>query len=56
MGAEIDHAFTERTTFVVASDGKIVATYSSADDKIKPEDHISKSLATVTELKNAKAM
>lgn len=55
-GAEIDHAFTERTTFVVASDGKIVATYSSADDKVTPEDHVSKSLATVTELKNAKAM
>ena len=55
-GVEIDHAFTERTTFVIASDGKVAATYSSADDNIKPEDHITKSLATVTEIKNAKAM
>jgi peroxiredoxin len=55
-GVEIDHAFTERTTFVVASDGKIVATYSSADDNIKPDDHVTKSLATVTELKKPKAM
>jgi peroxiredoxin len=47
-GTEIDHAFTERTTFVIAPDGKIVATFSSADDKITPADHVTKSLATVT--------
>jgi peroxiredoxin Q/BCP len=56
-GVEIDHAFTERTTFVIAPDGKIVATLSSADDKISPADHASKSLAVVTEMKkNDKAM
>jgi thioredoxin-dependent peroxiredoxin len=55
-GAEIDHAFTERTTFVIAPDWKVVATLSSADDKISPEDHVTKSLAAVTEMKNAKAM
>jgi thioredoxin-dependent peroxiredoxin len=38
-GVEIDHAFTERTTFVISQDGKIVATLSSADDKIAPADH-----------------
>jgi peroxiredoxin len=55
-GVEIDHAFTERTTFVVSPEGKIVATLSSADDKISPADHVSKSLAVVTEMKNNKAM
>ena len=54
-GAEIGHAFTERTTFVIASDAKIVATFSSADDKITPEDHVTRSLAAVTDLKAAKA-
>jgi peroxiredoxin len=55
-GVEIDHAFTERTTFVISRGGKIVATLSSADDKIGPTDHVSKSLAVVTEMKNGKAM
>jgi peroxiredoxin Q/BCP len=55
-GGEIDHAFTERTTFVISRDGKIVATLSSADDKIGPADHVSKSLAVVTEMKSAKTM
>jgi peroxiredoxin len=55
-GVEIDHAFTERTTFVVSPEGKIVATLSSADDKISPADHVSKSLAVVTGMKNNKAM
>lgn len=49
-GNEIDHAFTERTTFVIAPDSKIVAVYSSADDKISPADHVTKSLETVKEL------
>src|SRR5690348_3016747 len=31
-GNEIDHAFTERTTFVVAQDGKISSVFSSNDD------------------------
>ena len=41
----IDHAFTERTTFVIAPGGKIAAVFSSADDKIAPSDHATKSLA-----------
>jgi peroxiredoxin len=53
-GVEIDHAFTERTTFVISPDGKIVATLSSADDKISPADHASKSLAVVTEIKKTR--
>jgi peroxiredoxin len=46
-GVEIDHDFTERTTFVVAPDGKVLATLSSAEDKISPAAHVEKSLAVV---------
>jgi peroxiredoxin len=49
-GEVIDHAFTERTTFVIAPDSKIVATFSSADDKIGPADHVEKSLAVAREM------
>jgi len=49
-GVELDHAFSERTTFVITSDHKIVATFSSADDGIKPQDHVEKSLAIVEQL------
>ena len=49
-GMEIDHAFTERTTFVVAPDSRIVAVFSSADDKISPADHVTKSLEALKEL------
>ena len=54
-GMEIDHAFTERTTFVIAPDSRIVAVYSSADDKISPADHVTKSLEAVKELAAGKA-
>jgi peroxiredoxin len=50
-GVEIDHAFTERTTFVIAPDSKVVATLSSADDKITPQDHVSKSLEALAAMK-----
>ena len=49
-GVELDHAFSERTTFVITSNHKIVATFSSADDGIKPQDHVEKSLAIVEKL------
>ena len=55
-GTEIDHAFTERTTFVIAPDSKIVAVFSSADDKISPADHVTKSLEAVRGLAAGKAM
>jgi peroxiredoxin Q/BCP len=48
-GQDIDHDFTERTTFVVGPDNKILATLSSADDKINPAQHVEKSLAVVQE-------
>jgi len=54
-GNEIDHAFTERTTFVIAPDSKIVAVLSSADDKITPADHVTKSLEAVKDLAANKA-
>jgi peroxiredoxin Q/BCP len=49
-GVEIDHEFTERTTFVVTPDGKVAATFSTSDDKISPADHVQKSLAAVQDL------
>src|SRR5712691_7264623 len=49
-GLEIDHAFTERTTFIVMPDGKIAAVFSTNDDKINPADHVAKSLAAVQQL------
>jgi peroxiredoxin Q/BCP len=54
QGVEIDHAFTERTTFVISKDDKIFATLSSADDKISPADHVDQSLAAVEQLTKGK--
>jgi peroxiredoxin len=53
-GEAINHDFTERTTFVVTPDHKVVAAFSSNDDKISPADHVTKSLATVQQLASAK--
>jgi peroxiredoxin len=54
-GVEIDHALTERTTFVITPDYKIAATLSSTDDKINPAEHVEKSLAIVKQLAMAKS-
>jgi peroxiredoxin Q/BCP len=40
----------ERTTFVITPNSKIVATFSSADDKIGPGEHAEKSLALVQQM------
>ena len=53
-GAPIDHAFTERTTFVIAPGGKIAAVFSSAQDKIAPSDHAAQSLAAAQKLAKPK--
>jgi peroxiredoxin len=37
----------ERTTFVITPNGKVVATFSSSDDGIKPAEHAEKSLSIV---------
>jgi peroxiredoxin len=54
-GVEIDHDFTERTTFIVTPDGKIAAVFSTADDKISPADHVQKSLAALQQLPGHKS-
>ena len=50
-GAEVTHALTERTTFVITPDNKVVATLSSNDDKVAPHEHAEKSLAIVQALR-----
>jgi peroxiredoxin len=45
---EIGHAFIERVTYVIGKDGKIIATLSSKDDKLSPDQHVDKSLALVS--------
>ncbi len=49
-GNEIGHAFIERTTFVIGTDHKVVATLSSATDKISPDQHVEKALEIVQKL------
>ena len=44
----------ERTTFVITPDLKIAAVFSSADDKIRPNEHVEKSLALLEELDTKK--
>ena len=48
---DINHAFIERVTYVVGKDGKILATLSSKDDKLSPDQHVDKSLAILTAAK-----
>ncbi len=49
-GVDIDHNFIERVTFVIGKDHKIVATLSSADDKLSPDQHVTKALEIVQKL------
>ncbi len=49
-GADIDHDFIERVTFVIGKDDKIVATLSSAEDKLSPDQHVTKALEIVQKL------
>jgi peroxiredoxin len=49
-GTEIGHAFIERVTFVVGQDHKVIATLSSADDKLSPDQHVEKALEIVQKL------
>jgi peroxiredoxin len=50
-GVDIDHAFTERTTFIVRPDGSIANVFSTNDDKVSPAQHVEKSLEAVQALK-----
>src|SRR6266700_5808588 len=49
-GDAIDHDFIERVTFVIGKDHKIIAAFSSKDDGLSPDQHVSKSLAIVQQL------
>lgn len=49
-GKEIDHDFTERTTFVVTQDGKIFATLG----ELAPNENVNKALETVQQLASKK--
>lgn len=46
-GVAINHVFIPRTTFVIARNGRIVATLSSEADHLRPDEHVTKSLAIV---------
>jgi thioredoxin-dependent peroxiredoxin len=46
-GAEVDHGFAERTTFVVTQDGKIAATIGG----LTPTENVMKALEAVQQLK-----
>jgi peroxiredoxin len=50
QGAEIQHGFVERTTFVIASDGKIAATLTG----LSPAENVAKALAVVEQLDDSK--
>lgn len=54
-GQPVTHGFIPRTTFVIAQDGKIVSALSSNEDHLKPDQHVSKSLAIVQKMQQGKA-
>jgi peroxiredoxin len=49
-GADINHDFIERVTFVIGQDHKVIATFSSAADKVSPDQHVQKALEIVQKL------
>jgi thioredoxin-dependent peroxiredoxin len=49
-GVTIDHDFIERETFVIGKDHNIIATMSSSDDHLAPDQHVAKSLEIVQQL------
>ena len=55
-GVTVTHGFIPRTTFVINADGKIVASFSSAADHLKPNQHVTRALAIVRHLHAAKKM
>ncbi len=48
-GNEIDHGFTERTTFVLSKDGKVAATVGG----ISPKENVEKALEAVQKIPTA---
>lgn len=53
-GEAIEHGFISRSTFVIGQDGKVAAVFSSEADHLHPQEHVSKSLAVVEQLKAGK--
>jgi peroxiredoxin Q/BCP len=51
-GVDIDHDFIERVTYVIGTDHRIVATLSSRQDKLSPEQHVEKALAIVEQMRS----
>ena len=49
-GVDIDHDFIERVTFVIGKDHKIIATLSTTEDKLSPDQHVQKALEIVQRL------
>lgn len=49
-GVDIDHDFIERVTFVIGKDHKVIATLSTNDDKLTPDQHVMKALEIVQKL------
>jgi peroxiredoxin Q/BCP len=49
-GDEIGHDFIERVTYVIGKDHKVVATFSSTEDKISPDKHVERALEIVQKL------
>lgn len=53
-GDTVTHGFFPRTTFVIDREGKIVATLSSKEDHLTPDEHVTRSLAIVERMHAAK--
>jgi peroxiredoxin len=54
-GKTVTHGFFPRTTFVIDREGKIVATLSSKEDHLTPDEHVKHSLEIVERLHAGKA-
>lgn len=54
-GKPVTHGFLPRTTFVIDHTGKVVATFSSKQDHLTPDQHVKRSLAIVQQLQSGKA-
>lgn len=55
QGKPVTHGFFPRTTFVIDREGKIVATLSSQQDHLTPDQHVKQSLAIVERMHSGKA-
>ena len=51
----VTHGFFPRTTFVIDREGKIVATLSSKEDHLTPDEHVKRSLAIVERMQAGNA-